>query len=109
MSDIDAKYGFIRADCPKCKNPDVWLTCNACKKSDRFVLGPDAALCHCGATYAFATCTCGAEVPRANLVWVPFEKGPMALGEWEIDKKRVAGLVIALAGLIALAAAWWFR
>ena len=101
-TDIDARHGFVRADCQSCKNPDVWLTCNTCKKSDRFRV-EGGIVCHCGAKYDHAKCTCGKDVPGDKLVWVPFEKGPLALADWEIDRGRLAAVVAG--ALIVLAVA----
>lgn len=109
-ADVDERHGFVRARCESCNKPDVWLTCNTCKKSDRFVVEPTGIVCHCGAAYAFATCTCGANVPRGRLEWVPFEKGPLSLADWELDKRRLAMLgvgSVALMGIVAYAI-WTF-
>lgn len=109
-ADVDDRHGFVRAECEACHKPDVWLTCNACKKSDWFRTDEGGVVCHCGATYAFATCTCGATVPRERLVWVPFDKGPMALADWELDKGRIAMIgagAVAVLGLLAYAL-WTF-
>lgn len=105
---IDDKHGFIRAVCDVCKNPDVWLTCNTCKKSDRFVSEDKEVRCHCGATYAFATCTCGQKVPREKLLWIPFDKGPIALAEWEVDWGQVVVITFVVAMSLVLAGAIWF-
>jgi hypothetical protein len=105
---IDDKHGFTRAACEACKNPDVWLTCNTCKKSDRFVAEEAHVRCHCGTTYAFATCTCGQKVPRDKLLWVAFDKGPIALADWEVDWGQVAviGFIVAMLGVLGVAIAF---
>lgn len=105
--ELTERHGFVRADCEACKNPDVWLTCNTCKKSDRFVREEKRVVCACGAVYDHAVCTCAKNVPGERLRWVAFDKGPAALAEWEIDKARVA--VLAVAGLALIGGlVWWF-
>ncbi len=101
-------HGFVRADCAACNNPDVWLTCNSCKKSDRFLLEGAGVTCACGTRYDHAVCTCQKTVPGDRLRWVPFEKGPAALAEWEIDKRRLAGIALLVVSLVGLGAWWMF-
>lgn len=93
-TELSDRHGFVRADCAACQKQDVWLTCNECKKADRFVLESGRAVCACGSVYTFATCTCGATVPKDRLVWVPFNKGPLNLGDWEFDRRRIAVLAV---------------
>lgn len=105
MSD---ERGFIRVDCAACNNPDVWFRCNACQKSDGFLLADGVASCACGATYQSGNCTCGAVVPGDRLRFVPFAQGPMALADLEIAWGRVAALAAGALGLIGLGAWWMF-
>jgi hypothetical protein len=103
MSD---ERGFIRVDCPACKNPDVWFRCNGCGKSDQFLLAGGEVSCACSARYTHGNCTCGATVPVDGLRFVPFEKGPMALADLEIHWGRVAVLGTTVVAVIALGV-WW--
>lgn len=104
----DKKHGFVRADCEACGKADVWLTCNACKKADRFALDEKEVVCFCGARFAFATCTCGKPVPRARLTWVPFQKGPVALADWEVDWGQVVVTLFVIGAVGAIAAVLWY-
>lgn len=106
MTETAPEPGFVRVDCPACKNPDVWFKCDACKKSDHFLLADGVAKCDCGATYEHGHCTCGTVVNAENLVFVPFDKGPMALADLEIAWGRVAALVGVVVGAIGLGAYW---
>lgn len=100
--------GFVRVDCAACGRPDVWLRCDACGKSDHFLLEGGVAGCDCGASYAHATCLCGAAVPGDRLRFVAFRDGPMALADLEWDPKRVGLLVmVAVAVVVAVVAALW--
>ena len=99
-------YGFVHAHCTACNDPNVWLTCNQCDKSDHFVVMEGVIHCKCGATYDHATCTCGERVEAAQLEWTPFTKGPMTLADLEWDYRRVALLFVAL--FVAAVAVWWF-
>lgn len=98
--------GFIQARCPACDGDDVWLTCEGCGKSDHFRLA-EQVRCRCGATYDHAVCTCGEPVPLAHLHFVPFEDGPLALADLEVDWRRV-GVLLVVAGLLLVGgiAAW---
>ncbi len=104
---IDDSHGFIRAHCQSCGGDDVWLRCNTCAESDHFVREEERVVCRCGATYAFATCTCGEPVPMQHLEWVHFKKGPASLAKWEWDPKRIAllGLLVVIAIVMALVVA----
>lgn len=93
-------HGFVQALCPVCERTDVWLTCNSCGASDRFEVTDGQVRCSCGQTYAFATCTCGAEVPAERLRWVPWRKGPASLADWEANWRRVALLAVVLLILV---------
>jgi hypothetical protein len=92
-------HGFIRVHCDTCANPDVWLKCDQCTKSTNFLLEEDRFRCHCGATYGHAVCTCGAQVGRQGLTFVPFDEGPLSLTDLSISWTRVAVLLTGLAGL----------
>ena len=103
---LDAR-GFVRVDCAACGRPDVWLRCDACEKSDHFLLEAGEASCDCGATYAHATCLCGAPVPGDRLRFVAFRDGPMALADLEWDPRRLGLLVAAVAVAAAAVAHLW--
>ncbi len=99
-------HGFIRVECPACQNPDVWFTCNGCKKSDGFVLLEAEVRCRCGATYTHGICTCGQKVERGGLRFVPASEGPLALADLEIAWDRVAlfaAIVVLVLGAITYA------
>ena len=99
--------GFVRVDCQACKNTDVWFRCDSCGKSDHFALEGGVATCDCGATYDRGNCTCGQTVPGENLVFVPFDKGPMTLADLEVAWGRIALLVGGLVIVVGLGAYWW--
>jgi hypothetical protein len=98
-----ATTSFVRVACPACSRGDVFLTCNACQRREGFTLEEARVVCACGAGYDHAVCVCGAKVPRAGLLAVPFEQGPVSLSDFELDPRKLAlvgGLVLAvLAGL----------
>jgi hypothetical protein len=97
--------GFIHVRCNACGNPDVWLKCEKCAKSDHFRLEGAGVRCACGASYGHATCLCGERVPPAGkLEFVAWDQGPKALADLEIAWGRVAGLaILALAAVAGLA------
>jgi len=105
-ADLDDR-GFVQVLCSTCNDPAVWLRCNQCDKSDHFLLADGVVSCSCGATYAFATCLCSAQVPPAGtLQAVPFAKGPRHLADLELAWGRLAAIgVIALTVAIG---AWWY-
>ena len=105
MSEASPDRGFIRVDCPACRNPDVWFTCNACKKSDHFAMHADHVACDCGQRYDHGTCTCGATVPFDGLRFVAWDQGPMSLADLEVAWGRVAGL--AVVAVLVLAGITW--
>lgn len=98
--------GFVHVDCSACNAPDVWLQCDACKRRGGFTFGTDGFSCACGATYGHAVCLCGARVSVAHLRPVAFEKGPIGMGDLEIDWRKVAVLVTAGAGVVG-SGLWW--
>ena len=99
--------GFIHVRCNACGNPEVWLKCEKCDHSDHFLLENDAAHCSCGATWQTATCLCGAQVPpEGKIAFVPFQDGPMALADLELDWGRITALGTALV-LVLGGVAWW--
>lgn len=100
MSETTPDRGFIRVDCQTCGNPDVWFSCNTCKKSDHFALHPEHVDCSCGATYTHGTCTCGASVPLEQLRFVAYDEGPLALADLEVAWGRVALLVVGVLVLV---------
>ena len=99
---VDDRHGFVRADCAACGDPDVWLTCNQCGKSDRFETNDGRIVCACGAAYDHAVCTCKQTVPGERLRWVEWRKGPPALADWEVDWARVGILLTGVVGVIGL-------
>jgi len=106
MTHSPSDPGFIRVDCKSCNNPDVWFRCDQCGKSDHFSLGESAVSCDCGASYTAGNCTCGQAVPFEQLVFVPFDKGPVTLADLEVAWGRVAALGVGVIGLIGLGAYW---
>lgn len=91
--------GFVRV------GDNLWMKCDTCGKSDHFWLD-GVVRCRCGARYDHARRPDGATVPVAELVFVPFEKGPVSLRDMEWDPRRI-GLIVVV--LVALGAAlWWF-
>lgn len=106
MTTAPAETGFIRVACQKCKNDDVWFKCNGCGKSDHFHVSDEAVHCDCGESYDRGNCTCGNEVPFADLQFVDGDAGPLALADLEVAWGRVAalvGVVVVLVGGVA----WW--
>jgi len=99
-------HGFIRVHCEKCTNADVWLKCENCAKSTNFLLDDKGVSCHCEATYSHAVCLCGERVDREGLTFVPFDKGPLSLTDFQVSWPRVAILMTAVAGIGA--GIWFF-
>lgn len=91
--------GFVRV------GDNLWMKCDGCGKSDHFWID-GVVHCRCGKRYDHALRPDGAKVPVADLVFVPFEKGPVALRDMEWDPRRIVLLVGALV-LLALVV-WWF-
>ena len=100
VNDLEQR-GFVRVACEVCADPQVWLRCDGCQKSDHFLLEQGQAACSCGARYAHARCLCGQEVPGEGLRFVPFKQGPMALADLEWSRPRLAVLGLIVAGLLA--------
>lgn len=94
--------GFVRVPA----DTELWMTCEQCSKSDHFWLEDDAVRCRCGARYTHAVRPDQTKVPRADLVFVEFDKGPKQLADLEIDPRRLGVVVGVVLGLIGLAA-WW--
>lgn len=91
--------GFVRVPGPDAD--PLWMTCEKCGKSDHFWLTESHIRCRCGASYTHAVRPDGAEVALAELVAVPFDKGPMALADLQWDHRRlaiVAGVVLVGVG-----------
>ncbi|MEZ4318515.1 MAG: hypothetical protein R3F61_13465 [Myxococcota bacterium] len=107
MTQAAPEPGFIRVDCPSCRNPDVWFRCDECGKSDHFTLTDGVVRCTCGAKYDRGNCTCGQVVPAENLRFVAFDAGPMALADLEVAWGRVAALGAVVVGLVVLGVYWW--
>lgn len=96
--------GFVRVP----GDPPLWLKCESCGKSDHFWLD-GGVRCRCGARYAHAVRPDGAQVPAAQLAFVPFEKGPPALRDLELDPRRVAVLIAFVVTLVAALGFWLLR
>lgn len=92
--------GFVRVPSPV--HPPLWMTCNACGKSDHFFVRDERIHCRCGASYDHAVRPDESQVPFGELELVPFEKGPRHLADLEWDPRRIALLVaVALSLLLA--------
>ena len=98
LRSLDA-CGFIRVP----GDPPLWMTCEACGKSDHFWLD-DGVRCRCGARYSHAVRPDGAQVPHTQLEAVPFRQGPMQLADLEWSPARVAVLATVLLGVVGLVA-----
>lgn len=100
--------GFIRV--PTDGSDELWLTCEACSKSDHFWISGSKVHCRCGAEYSHANRPDGSTVPVPDLEFVPWGKGPRALADTEIDPLKLA--ILAILGVIALGglgtAIWWY-
>ncbi len=107
MTTVVPEPGFVRAVCAACGDDDVWLQCNGCGERSRFLRGEAEVRCSCGATYSHAVCTCGQQVPFAQLVSVPFAQGPASWSDFEVAWDRVAVGVVAAAA--AVGGGWWWR
>lgn len=93
--------GFVRV--PQPSGPALWMTCNACKKSDHFWFADERVRCRCGASYDHAVRPDGSEAPFAVLTFVPFDQGPKHLGDLEWDPTRVGiAVAVGLGLLVAL-------
>jgi hypothetical protein len=111
---VNDDRGFVKVDCPRCANPDVWLKCESCKKADHFLIraeadgAPPVVDCDCSARFTFATCTCGEQVPMARLRFVRWDRGPKQLADLEIAWERIAAIVLGGVGviLVGLWALW---
>ena len=95
MGEATTDTGFVKVECERCKNPDVWLRCERCRKADHFRLENGVVVCTCDARYDHGKCLCGNEVPAANLKFVPWDDGPLQLAELEWAWDRIAVLVVA--------------
>jgi hypothetical protein len=99
--DLDDR-GFIRVKATA--EPDLWLRCDQCGKSDHFLLA-DKVACLCGATYDHARTPGGEEVGLDRLTFVRFTEGPLRLADLELDPRKLAGwLLLAVLAAVAL---WW--
>jgi len=103
---IDA-CGFMRV--PTEGDTALWMTCDACSKSDHFWVNDGSIHCRCGAQYSHAVRPDGQTFPPAQLTFVPFAKGPMDLADTEWDPVRIAILALIVVGLLAGFGAliWW--
>jgi len=90
--------GFVRV--PQPAGPALWMTCNACGKSDHFWMADDRVRCRCGASYDHAVRPDGSEAPLAVLTWVPFAEGPKHLADLEWDPRRIA--IVGFVAIVAL-------
>jgi hypothetical protein len=89
------RLGFVRVP-PQGVNAETWLQCNACQKRERFWIQEERVHCACGAAYDHAAVE-GGQVAVSELVWVPFDKGPVQLSELEVDWRRIVALLLVLA------------
>lgn len=96
--------GFVSVPSPTAEA--LWMTCEACGKSDHFWLD-GAVRCRCGARYGFALRPDGSQVPVEDLRFVPFSKGPASLADTEWDPRKLAVILVLALGLIGLLG-WWF-
>lgn len=93
--------GFIRV--PTSQPKPLWLTCNACQKSDHFFVRDGVVHCRCGASYDHAVRPNGEQVPASDLTFVPFTQGPRGLADLEWDPNRIAMLVAAAVMVVIIA------
>ncbi|MFK7930752.1 MAG: hypothetical protein AB8H79_21395 [Myxococcota bacterium] len=99
--------GFMRV--PTVDDTALWMTCDACSKSDHFWIDGESIRCRCGASYSHAVRPDGETFPIAQLTFVPFAKGPMDLADTEWDPKRLAVLgIIACVALTAIGGLIWY-
>ena len=103
IPDLDAR-GFIRVQADQ--EPDLWLTCQTCQKSDHFWVD-EAIHCSCGAHYDHTITPSGQRVGMEGLAFVPFNQGPMQLADLELDPRRVALLGLAVVLIVALGWLMW--
>lgn len=89
--------GFVRVPSPA-KTP-LWMTCNACGKSDHFFMAEGQVRCRCGARYDHAVRPDDTKVPFDELTFVPFDQGPKRLADLEWDPQRVGILVAVVLGI----------
>lgn len=100
--------GFVRV--PTTDGTPLWMTCDACSKSDHFWFADGQIRCRCGATYSHAIRPDGHELSIEALTFVPFKEGPMDLADTEWDPVRLAIVILigmGIVGLIGFAVAWY--
>lgn len=98
VSDDLDRYGFIRVTAEG--ESDIWLTCNACGKSDTFVREDDRIVCRCGETYSHAVTPAGTRVELEGLTFVPWNEGPMQLADLEWNWGRIGAVVVVVVALV---------
>lgn len=94
--------GFVQV--PADGDEQLWMTCDACGKSDHFWLDRHVR-CRCGARYDHAVRPDGVQVPVDQLRFVPFREGPMQLADLEWDPLRLGAIVVAVLAVLG-AVAW---
>jgi len=98
-----ADRGFIRVGAT---DPALWLRCERCGRADDFWLDP-LVRCGCGARYDHALRPDGSRVELAGLRFLPFEQGPAELASMEWDWTRVALVLLAAVGTLAILTYGW--
>jgi hypothetical protein len=94
--------GFVRVP----GAAELWMKCEGCAKSDHFWID-GVVRCRCGKAYDHAVRPDGTRVPVAELVFVPFDKGPVALRDLELDPVRVGVFAVVVLALVG-AGVWYF-
>ncbi len=100
LPELDA-CGFVRVHADEA----LWMTCDACGKSDHFWMDHEAVHCRCGAHYDHALRPDGSRADLEALVFTPWAEGPVALADVEVDWRRLAPIAVAVV-MGAGAAAW---
>lgn len=107
LPDLD-DCGFVRVPAPAPTGEALWMTCEACGKSDHFWID-DVVRCRCGARYDHAVRPDGSTVAQSDLQWVRFSDGPKQLATMEWDTTRLALVVVVALSLLGLLAWGWLR
>jgi len=110
--------GFVRVppaepgSDPRAKAKPYWMKCEKCGKADHFWMEGGVVRCRCGAIWSHAIRPDGQQVPAKDLIFTPFQQGPMSLADLEWDPLRLT--LAAIVGLAALGGVvglllWGFR
>ena len=70
--------GFVRVP----GDPELWMRCDGCSKSDHFWMEEEDIRCRCGARYRSASRPDGVQVPLRELTFVSFAEGPKSLASF---------------------------